>query len=47
MWRRSRYVWRNFGAVYQTAPVSVSKMAQFVVVRALPGYGKAYDWLPP
>jgi hypothetical protein len=28
-WRHLRFKWRNFGAVYETAPVLAKKMAQF------------------
>jgi hypothetical protein len=28
-WRHLRFKWRNFGAVYRTAPVLTKKMAQF------------------
>jgi len=30
LWRRSKYVWRNYGAAPETAPVLTRKMARFI-----------------
>jgi hypothetical protein len=34
LWRRSKYMWRDYGAVYRTAPYLTRKVAQFFAICA-------------